>query len=101
MSATKKTLFESTIPNNKARAFGLRAIHAPYYSTSEFFSFGHDEEVSAIPTVRGEHESKNIDSQLDLGGLLLKPPVDMQDDDADDIECLEIVASNLGEEPDK
>jgi hypothetical protein len=101
MSATKKTLFESTVPNNKVRAFGLRAIHAPYYSTGEFFSFGHDEEASAIPTVRGEQESKNIDRQLDLGGLLLKPPADMQDDDVDDIECLEIVASNLGEEPDK
>ncbi len=101
MSATKKTLFESTVPNNKVRAFGFRAIHARYDSTGDFFSFGHGEEGSAIPTVRGEQESENIDRQLDLGGLLLKPPADMQDDNGDDIECLEIVASNLGEEPDK
>jgi hypothetical protein len=74
MSATKKTLFESTVPNNKVRAFGFRAIHAQYYSTGEFFSFGQDEEGSAIPTVWGEYESKNIDLRLDLGGLFLKPP---------------------------
>jgi hypothetical protein len=101
MSATKETLFESTVPKNKVRAFGLRAIHARYHSTGEFFSFGHDEEGSAIPTVRGEQEGKNIDRQLDLGGLLLKPPADMHDDNGDDIERLEIVASNLAEEPDK
>jgi hypothetical protein len=49
MSATKKTFFESTVQNNKVRAFGFRAIHAWYYSTGEFFSFGQDEEGSAIP----------------------------------------------------
>jgi len=101
MSATKKTFFESTVQNNKVRAFGFRAIHARYYSTGEFFSFGQDEEGSAIPTVQGEHESKNIDPRLDLGGLFLKPPPHMHDDNGDDIECLEIVASNLAEELDK
>jgi len=100
ISATKKTLFESTVPNNNVRAFGFRAIHGRYYSTGEFFSFVHVE-GSAIPTVRGEHESKNIDLQLDLGGLFLKPPADMHNDNEDDIECLEIVASNLAEELDK
>ncbi|CAK9874314.1 unnamed protein product [Sphagnum jensenii] len=78
MSATKKTLFECTVPDNNVRAFGFRAIHA-----------------------RGQQQSENIDRQLDLGGLLLKPPADMQDDNGDDIECFEIVASNLAEEPDK
>jgi hypothetical protein len=90
MLATKKTLFENTVPDNKARAFGFRAIHDRYDSTGEFFSFGHVEEWSALPTVQGEHESKNIDPPLDLGGLFLKPPADMYDDDGDDIECLEI-----------
>jgi hypothetical protein len=56
---------------------------------------------SAVPFVRGEQESGNIDPRLDLGGLFLKPPADMHDDNGDDIECLEIVASNLAEEPDK
>jgi hypothetical protein len=87
---TKKTLFEYTVPDNKARAFGFRAIHARYDSTGEFFSFGHVEEWSALPTVQGEHESKNTDPPLDLGGLFLKPPADVHDDDGDDIECLEI-----------
>jgi hypothetical protein len=74
MLATKKTLFESMVPNNKVRAFGFRVIHALYYSTGDFFSFVHVEGSAipnGIPTVRGEHESKNIDPQLDLGGLLL------------------------------
>ncbi len=97
MLATKKTLFESIVPNNKVRDFGFRAIHAWYYSTGEFFSFVHVG-WSAIPTVWGEHESKNIDPRLDLGGLFLKPPADMHDDNGDDIECLKIVASNLAEE---
>ncbi|CAM6008636.1 unnamed protein product [Sphagnum balticum] len=89
MSATKKTLFEYTVPDNKARAFGFRAIHARYDSTGEFVSFVHDEEWSAIPTVWGEHKSKNTDPRLDLGGLFL-PPADMHNDNGDDIECLEI-----------
>jgi len=121
MSATKKTLVEYTVPDNKMRAFGFRAIHAQYDSTGEFFSFRHVEEAivaqcdstgeffsfthveeaSVLPTVRGEHKSENIDPRLDLGGLFLKPPADMHDDNGDDIECLEIVASNLAEEPDK
>jgi hypothetical protein len=50
MLATKKTLFESKAPDNKVRAFGLRAIHGRYDSTREFFSFEHNEEGSAIPT---------------------------------------------------
>ncbi len=138
MSATKKTLVDYTVPDNKVRAFGFRAIHAQYDSTGEFFSFRHVEkaiqaqcgelfsfihaeeaihaqcdstgeffsfrhveEASVLPTVRGEHKSENIDPRLDLGGLFLKPPADMHDDNGDDIECLEIVASNLAEEPDK
>jgi len=99
MSATQNTLFEFTVPDNKVRAFGLRAIHARYDSTGEFVK--HVEEGSVLPTVRGEHESENIDPRLDLGGLFLKPPADMYDDNGEDIECLEIVASNLAEEPDK
>ncbi|CAK9855501.1 unnamed protein product [Sphagnum jensenii] len=99
MSATNETLVEYTVPDNKVRAFGFRAIHAQYDSTGEFVSFRHVEE--ALLTVRGEHKSENIDPRLDLGGLFLKPPADMQDDNGDDIECLEIVASNLAEEPDK
>ncbi|CAM6042274.1 unnamed protein product [Sphagnum compactum] len=106
MSATKKTLVEYTVANNKVRTFGFRAIHARYDSTGEFVSFVHDEkwsavQWSAVPTVRGEQESENIDPRLDLGALFLKPPADMHDDNGDDIECLEIVASNLAEEPDK
>jgi len=85
MSATKKTLFEYTVLDNEASAFGFRAIHARYDSTGEFFSFGHVEEGSTLPTVWGEQESKNIDQRLDLGGLFLKPPVDMHNDDGDDI----------------
>ncbi len=72
MSATKKTLFEVTAPDNKAKAFGVRAIHARYDSTGEFFSFRHVEEGSTLLTVWGEQESKNIDHRLDLGGLFLK-----------------------------
>jgi len=90
MLATKKTLFEYMVPDNKVLAFRFRAIHARYDSTGEFLSFAHVEEGSASPTVWGEQESKNIDPQLDLGGLFLKPPVDMHHDDGDDIECLEI-----------
>jgi len=99
-SATKKTLFEFTVPDNKVRTFGFRAIHARYDSRGEFVSFAHVEEGALPPTVRGEHESENIDPRLDLGGLFLKPPADTQDDNGDDIECLEIVASNPAEEPD-
>jgi hypothetical protein len=99
ISATKKTLVEYTVTDNKVRAFGFRAIHARYDSTGEFVK--HVEEGSVLPTVRGEHESENIDPRLDLGGLFLKPPADMYDDNGEDIECLEIVASNLAEEPDK
>jgi len=101
MSATKETLFECTVPDNKVRAFGFRAIHAQYDSTGEFFSFVHVEKGSAIPTVRGEQQSENIDPRRDLVGLFLKPPAEMQDDNGDDIECLEIVASNLAEELDE
>jgi len=90
MSATKKTSFQYTVPDNMARAFGFRAIHARYDTTGEFFSFAHVEEGSALPTVRGEQECENIDPRLDLRGLFLKPPVDMHNDDGDDIECLEI-----------
>ncbi|CAK9209350.1 unnamed protein product [Sphagnum troendelagicum] len=101
MSATRETLLDCTAPDNKVRAFGFRAIHARFDSTGKFVSFGHVEEGSATPTVRGQHKSKYIDPRLDLGGLFLKPPADMWDDNGDDIECLEIVASNLAEEPDK
>jgi len=70
MLATKKTLFECTVPDNKLRAFGFRAIRAPYDFTGEFVSFVHVEERSALPTVRGEQESKNINLRLDLGRAL-------------------------------
>ncbi|CAM6069731.1 unnamed protein product [Sphagnum tenellum] len=43
VSATKKTEFKFTVPNNKVRAFGFRAIHAQYHPTGEFFSFVHNE----------------------------------------------------------
>ncbi len=106
MSATKKTLVEYTVPDNKVRAFGFRAIHARYNSTCDFFSFGHGVArylglESAFHKLESIQESKNIDPRLDLGGLFQKPPADMHDDNGDDIECLKIVASNLAEEPDK
>jgi hypothetical protein len=106
MSATKKTLVEYTVPDNKVRAFGFRAIHALYNSTGEFFSFEHGAARyfsldSAFHKLESIQESKTIDPRLDLGGLFLKPPADMHDNNGDDIECLEIVASNLAEEPDK
>ncbi len=101
MSATTQTLFEWTVPDNNVRAFGFRAIHARYDSTGEFFSFVHVEKRSAIPAVRGQQQSENIDPRRDLVGLFLKPPADMQDDNGDDIECSEIVASNVAEELDE
>ncbi|CAK9271499.1 unnamed protein product [Sphagnum jensenii] len=100
MSTTGRGLFEFTVPDNKVRAFGFRAIHARYDSTGEFSSFVHVEKWSH-PTVRGPQQSENIDPRRDLVDLFLKPPADMQDDNGDDIECLEIVASNLAEELDE
>jgi hypothetical protein len=106
MLATKKTLVEYTVPDNKVRTFGFRAIHARYDSTGEFFSFVHGEgrhlgSEFLLQSLLSVEKSKNIDSRLDLGGLFLKPSADMHNDNGDDIECLEIVARNLAEEPDK
>jgi len=94
MSATKNALVQYTVPGKEVRTFGFRAIHARYDSKGEFVSFVHVEKRSAVPTVRGEQKSGNIDLRLNLGGLFLKPPTDMHDD----IECLEILATNLAEE---
>jgi len=95
VSATRRTEFKFTVPNNNVRAFGFRAIHAQYDSTGDFFSFVNNER-GAIG-VRGSDGDFDIDPRLDLGGLFLKSPGDIQDDDGEDLECLEIVVSNLRE----
>jgi hypothetical protein len=99
VSATKKTEFKFTVPNNKVRAFGFRPIHAQYHPTGEFFSFVHNERGAM--GVRGPDDEIVIDPRLDFGGLFLKPPGDMQDDNAADLESLEIVVSNLRDDLDK
>ncbi|CAK9860765.1 unnamed protein product [Sphagnum jensenii] len=91
VSATKKTEFKFTVPNNKVRAFGFRAIHAQYNSAGKFLSFVHNE--GGAMGVRGSDDEIDIDPRLDLGGLFLKSPGDIQDDDGEDLECLEV--SNL------
>jgi hypothetical protein len=97
VSATKKIEFDFRVPNNKVRAFAFKAIHARYNSTGEFDSFVYQEEG---PTgFRGSDDV--IDPRLDLGGLFLKPPGDIQDDNGEDLECLEIVVKNLGDELDE
>ncbi|CAK9258326.1 unnamed protein product [Sphagnum jensenii] len=101
VSATKKTEFKFTVPNNKVRAFGFRAIHAQYDSTGELISFVHNEGSPIGLQRRDPPVSMNSDPRLDFGGLFLKPPGDIQDDNGEDLECLEIVVNNLGDELDK
>jgi len=101
VSATKKTEFKFTVPNNKVRAVGFRVIHAQYDSTGEVISFVHNEGKAMRLHRRATLVSKNSDPRLDLEGLFLKPPGDIQDDNGEDLECLEIVVSNLGDELDK
>jgi hypothetical protein len=88
VSATNRTEFKFTFPNNKVGAFGFRAIHAQYKSTGEFSSFVHNEGGAMV--VRGSDDEIDIDPRLDLGGLFLKSPGDIQDGN-EDLECLEIV----------
>ncbi|CAM6035780.1 unnamed protein product [Sphagnum compactum] len=99
--ATKKTLFKFKVPGNKVRAFAFRAIHAQYDSTGKYLSIVHKERgpyafaaistsLAAFFTRRKLYYEIDIDPRLDLGGLFLKSPGDIQDDN-EDLECLEIV----------
>jgi hypothetical protein len=91
VSATKKTEFKFTVPNNKVRTFGFRAIHAQYDSTGDLSSFVHKEESPIGLQRRAAIVSENSNPRLDFEGLFLKPPGDIQDDNGEDLECLEIV----------
>ncbi len=81
-SATRETLF-------KVRTFAFRAIHAQYDATGKFLSIVHKERG---PAVRVRSPDDEIDPRLDLGGLFLKSPGDIRDDN-EDLECLEIVVN--------
>ncbi len=88
-SATRETLFKFKVPNNKVRTFAFRAIHAQYDATGKFLSIVHKERG---PAVRVRSPDDEIDPRLDLGGLFLKSPGDIRDDN-EDLECLEIVVN--------
>jgi len=87
VSATRNTKFTVKVPNNKVRAFGFRALHAQFDSTGELISVVPNEGSSLTVGRRASTVSEN--PRLDFGGLFLKPPGDIKDDN-EDLECLEI-----------
>jgi hypothetical protein len=96
--ANRVILDEFALGDNKVRYFAFKAIHASYDFSDNSVQIQPDA-VGATPLTRGEFE-EDCDHQLHLGGLFLKPPLEKQNDNGEDLECLEIVVMNPDDEKD-
>jgi hypothetical protein len=96
--ASRVILDEFAVRDNEVRHFAFKAIHASYDFSDNSVQIQPDA-VGGTPITWGEDE-EDCDQQLHLGGLFLKPPLEKQNDNGEDLECLEIVVMNPDDEKD-
>jgi hypothetical protein len=97
-NANRVILDQFAVQDNKVRHFAFKAIHASYDFSDNSVQIQPDA-VGGTPITWGEDE-EDCDQQLHLGGLFLKPPLEKQNDNGEDLERLEIVVMNPDDEKD-